>query len=265
MKQIRLQLLIILCAVALPLPASAQRALYILSQGTGIGRQSLIPFDYGSQFEPDLLRATWDNDEHIIAAGFTFHGLQLATAPHPDWGNQTYRFATEYPEEFITDMTAKGLTITELTTDGLNWLAIATEVVPARPQIFLSFPDPVSDDEHATLRERIGSLAADHYFITDAACSGNTWSIVATYNPEIEEQIFDFPQAARDISDYFMRHQANGFRISAADYGNGHYLCVMTRTSGRPRPQAILPGVENPNEVMDRYWGMQFAITGIGH
>ncbi len=239
--------------------------MYVLSQGTGIGRQSLIPFDYGSQFEPDLLRATWDNDEHIIAAGFTFHGLQIATARHESWGNQKYNISQEYPAEFMADMNRKGYTITELASDGLNWLAIATEVYPARPQLFFSFNDPASDDDRARLELQIKELADAGYFITDAVCAGDVWSIVTTYNPDIVEQIYSFPVAAQDISDYFMKNQTSGFRVSAADYGPGHYFCVMTKTKSRPKAQAILPGVENPNQVMDQYWGMKFSITHIGH
>lgn len=256
---------IILLAVALCGEASAQRALYVLSQGTGIGRQSIIPFEYGSQFEPDLLRATWDNDEHIIAAGFTYHGLQLATARHPSWGNQTYNISQSYPADFISEMGRKGYTITELSSDGLNWLVIATEVTPRAPQLCFSFDDPAGEEERAKLDKMIASLAADKYFITDIACSGNVWAIVTTYNPDITDQIYDFPTAAQDISDYFMRNQTLGYRISAADYGPGHYFCVMTRSKGTPKAQAVLPGVENPNEVMDRYWGMKFSITHIAH
>lgn len=88
---------------------------------------------------------------------------------------------------------------------------------------------------------------------------------MTTYNPDITDQIYDFPTAAQDISDYFMRNQTQGYRISAADYGPGHYFCVMTRSKGTSKAQAVLPGVENPNEVMDRYWGMKFSITHIAH
>lgn len=244
---------------------SAQRALYVLSQGTGVGRQSLIPFDYGSQFEPDLLRATWDNDEHIIAAGFTFHGLQIATAKHPLWGNQTYNISQAYPADFIANMGRKGYTITELASDGLNWLAIATEVTPYAPQLCFSFDDPTNEKERTELDKMIASLAADKYFITDVACAGGVWAIVTTYNPDITDQIYDFPKAAQEISDYFMRNQTQGYRISAADFGPDHYFCVMTKGKGTPKAQAVLPGVENPNQVMDRYWGMKFSITHIGH
>lgn len=255
----------IIIFLAIAQQSAAQRALYVLSQGTGIGRQSLIPFDYGSQFEPDLLRATWDNDEHIIAAGFTYHGLQIATARHPQWGNQKYSISKAYPSDFITDMARKGYTITELSSDGLNWLAIATEIEPYAPQLCFSFNDPKSTDDREKLDKMIASLASDKYFITDVACSGGVWAIVTTYNPDITDQIYDFPEAAQDIADYFMRNQTQGYRISAADYGPDHYFCVMTKSKGTPKAQAVLPGVENPNEIMDRYWGMKFSITHIGH
>lgn len=263
MKNIRI--LFLLIALATASSAMSQRALYVLTQGAGIGRQSLIPFDYGSQFEDNLLRATWDNDEHIIAAGFTFHGLQITTGKHDNWGNQTYRFATDYPAEFIKQMTDKGFTITDITTDGLNWLVIATEVTPHRPQLFFSFADPETPEAKAEVDAMIKNLADEKYFITDVACSGKLWNIVATYNPDITDQIYDFPEAAQNISDYFMRNQPQGYRVSAADYGPGHYLCVMTKEKGRPKAQAILPGVENPNQVMDQYWGMKFSITNIAH
>lgn len=260
-----LRTVILLVATLTMAQASAQRALYILTQGTGIGRQSLIPFDYGSQFEPDLLRATWDNDEHIIAAGFTFHGLQIATAKHPTWGNQKYSITAEYPAEFIAEMAKKGYTITELASDGLNWLVIATEVEPYSPQVFFPFDDPKTDEDRAELERKIRAFAADGYYITDCAAAGDSWAVVATYNPDVTDQIFEFPEAAQNIYDFFMGNQAAGFRVSAADYGPGHYFCVMNRTKTTPRGQALLPGVENPNQVMDQYWGMKFSITHIGH
>lgn len=263
MKQ-KITIVFLLLAVAAS-SAMAQRALYILNQGTGVGRQSLIPFDYGSQFEDDLIRATWDNDEHIIAAGFTYHGLQLATAKHPSWGNQTYAVDTKYPEKFVNSMIDKGYTITELTTDGRTWLAIASEITPARQQLVFSFEGPATEQDRVALDSIINNLTADHFYITDVACAANVWSIVTTHNPDIVDQIYAFPTAAQDIYDFFMKNQVNGYRISAADYGPGHYLCVMTKSKGTPKGQALLPGVENPNEVMDRYWGMQFSITQIGH
>ena len=263
MKLIRIISLLALLFVTSPLPA--QRVLYILSKGTQLKQQSLIPIEYGSAFNSDTLRVAWDNDQHIVAGGFTYHGIQIATSEKENWGNQKYSFAHEYPSEFIAEMTSKGYTITELTTDGANWLAIATEVTPSRPQEFFSFMDPETDDDRREVKNLIDSLAMQQFFITDVACSGKTWNIVATYNPDIAGQIFDFPKAAQDISDYFMSNQPAGYRIAAADYGPGHYLCVMSKAKGTPQPQALLPGVENPNEVLDRFWKQQFAITHIGH
>lgn len=263
MKIIRIISIIALLLIARA--TSAQRVLYILSQGTQLKEQSLIPIEYGTKFNSDTLRMAWDNDQHIVAAGFTYHGIQIATSVKENWGNQKYIFAHEYPMDFITEMSAKGYSITEITTDGANWLTIATEVTPSRPQEFFSFMDPADNAELAVIKSRIDSLAMLDYYITDVACSGKTWNIVATYNPDIEDQIFDFPVAAQNISDYFMSNQPKGYRITAADYGPGHYLCVMAKSKGTPKAQALLPGVENPNEVLDRFWKQKFAITHIGH
>lgn len=252
-------------ALATMTAANAQRVLYVLSQGTDMKSQSFIPYHYDTEFVPDSIRKIWNNDQHIVAGAFTYHGLQLVASDHPGWGNQKYNFSTEYPADFINDMTAKGFTITELSSDGRNWLAIATEVTPHRQQMFFSFQDPSTPEQLAELDSRIKELAAEKFFITDVACAGGVWSIVTTYDPDIVDQIYAFPAAAQDISDYFMRNQVSGYRISAADYGPDHYLCVMTKTAGVPKAQALLPGVENPNEVMDRFWKQKFAITKVAH
>ena len=106
MKLIRIISLLALLFVTSPLPA--QRVLYILSKGTQLKQQSLIPIEYGSAFNSDTLRVAWDNDQHIVAAGFTYHGIQIATSEKENWGNQKYSFAHEYPSEFIAEMTSKG-------------------------------------------------------------------------------------------------------------------------------------------------------------
>ncbi|MCM1348450.1 MAG: hypothetical protein NC338_03480 [Firmicutes bacterium] len=242
-----------------------QRVHYILSQGTNMSAQKFIPMSYDSVFAEDALRRVWDMDEHIVAAGFTYHGLQIVTSKYPGWGNQRYEFSHEYPKQFVEDMNAKGYTITELSTDGANWLAIATEVEEAPTQTFFEFDDPTTPEGRAEMDNVIKQMADEGAFITDVACGGNTWYAVATYDPDIVGQIYDFPVAAQDFSDFFMRNQTQGYRISASDYGPGHYFCVMTKTKSRPKAQALLPGVEDPNSVMETFWKQQFAITKVGH
>lgn len=263
MKQLRI--LIFAIAVAIGFSASGQRVLYILSQGTDMKSQNFIPYNYDTEFIPDSIRKIWDQDQHIVAGAFTYHGLQLVTSNHPGWGNQKYVFSKDYPTDFINEMMSKGFTITELSCDGNQWFTVATEVTPAKQQVIFSFDDPETPEQRAELDARIKELAEQKYFITDVACAGGLWSVVTTYNPDIIDQIYDFPVAAQDISDYFMRNQVQGYRISAADYGPGHYLCVMTKTAGVPKAQALLPGVENPNEVMRGFWDKHFAITHVAH
>lgn len=255
--------LALLCALTAP----AQQAVYVLTDGAGITRQSLLPSTDRSKLDSALVRAAWDADDHIISAGFTAHGLQLTIASHPSWGNQTYALESSYPADFISDMLQRGFRITELTTDGSQWLAVATEGTDYSTQYFFSFPTPATDDDLRTINEAFTCLSDASFFITDCTYSepADTWTIVASNTGRPMTQKWDFLYSPNDVIQFFNTNQADGYRFSAIDYGNGRYLAVMARNPQIALGQTVSINPPDPEALFRSYWDRGFIITQIGH
>lgn len=253
----------LLCA----LTAEAQQAAYVLTDGAGVTRQSLLPFAANGKFDPKLVRAAWDAGDHIISAGFTAHGLQITIASHPSWGNQTYTLADSYPADFISDMIQRGYRITELTTDGSQWLAVATEDTEYDTQYFFSFATPASDADLRAVNEAFTLLSDANFFITDCTYSepDDTWTIVASNTGRPMTQKWDFLYSPNDVILFFNANQAEGYRFSAIDYGNGRYLAVMARNPQVALGQTISLNPPDPDALFRSYWDRGFIITQIGH
>lgn len=260
---------IIISAIILinALPIHAQQSLYVLTDGAGITRQSLLPFTSDNKVDPNLIRAAWNADNHIVSAGYTVHGLQISIASHPTWGNQTYTLTDSIPSDFISNVMDKGYMITELASNGSQWLVVATTDTQYKYQQLYCFTTPKTDDEMKLIKDSFAALAEYEFYITDCTyCKAtDTWTVVASNSGFPMSQVWDFLFSPNDVINFFNTHQGEGYRFSAIDYGNGRYLTVMTRHSQYALGQTISINYPNPNALFSNYWNKGYIITQIGH
>lgn len=241
------------------LHTDAQTTIIITTSDSSYTGQSWRSCGSGNPFDAETVKKYWNEDKYITSAAWTSRGWFYAMNKGVKWTNQSYKIASNWPDDFVQEYKQKGYMITSLAASDSNFLVVVSQNTDITDQQICGAP-------WSNLKDWIKQWWDKGYKITGIACKSGLWTVIMSKTDRYQRQAYMWANSADEISNKLKEYWDKGYIITALEYGGGEFLCIMstTDTSAKAGQSKFIKSSENPESFIDEAWKKGWNITYIG-
>ena len=237
---------------------SAQSLIVVAQQETGMYNQKWFYSGSGNQLQGYEIKKNWNEDLYINTVAYTSKGWFVSMVKGVKWTNQSYKYQSSWPDDWIHEKSKAGYRITSLSTSGSNWMVVMSENTDYKSQEICSAP-------WSTLKDWIKKWWGNDYYITSLTCRNGMWTVVMSKTSLYTDQSYMSSSTISGIQEKVKNKWAEGYRIIAFEYGGGEYLCVMSKLAGGKTPmQTYQIESSDVSSFIKEKWGESYNVIYVG-
>ena len=107
--------------------SKAQSLIVVAQQETGLYNQTWFYGGSGNSLQEDKIKEYWKEDFYINSVAYTSKGWFVTMAKGAKWTNQSYKYLSSWPDDWIHEKRKAGYMITSLSSSGTNWMVVMSE------------------------------------------------------------------------------------------------------------------------------------------
>lgn len=244
---------------AISIIGNCDTTIIAITSKTGFSDQSWRYTGTGKPLDEETIKKYWNEDKYITSAAYTSHGWFFAMNKGVKWTNQSYRYATSWPDSYVHEQKEKGYMITTLAASDSNWLVVTSKNTGITDQQICAAP-------WSSLKDWIKGWWDKGYYITGIACNKGLWTVVMSKTSEYTAQSYKWANTADDIATYIKEYWDKDYLITACEYGDGEFFCIMSKTpnSSSVGQNRFIKSSEDPTSFIKDGWDKGWNITYIG-
>lgn len=237
----------------------AQTTIVITTSDSGYSNQAWRSCGSGNAFDKETVKKYWNEDRYITSAAWTSRGWFYAMNKGVKWTDQSYKIASNWPDDFVQEYKQKGYMITTLTSSDSNFLVVVSKNTGITDQQICAAP-------WSNLKDWIKSWWDKGYHITGIACKSGLWTVIMSKGSNYDKQAYMWANSADEISNKIKEYWDKGYIITALEYGGGEFFCIMstTATSSSAGQSKFIKSSQDPESFIDEAWKKGWNITYIG-
>lgn len=237
----------------------AQTTIVITTSDSGFTNQSWRSCGSENTFDEETVKKYWNEDKYITSVGWTSRGWFYAMNKGVKWTNQSYKIASDWPDDYVHEYKEKGYMITSLSSNDTYFLVVVSKNTEFTDQQVCSAP-------WTSLKDWIEQWWNKDYYITSIACKRGLWTVVMSKCLQYTDQSYMWSDSADGISNKIQKYWEKGYVITALEYGEGTFLCIMskTSTSSSAGQSRFINSTSDPESFIDEAWSKGWKITYIG-
>lgn len=207
--------------------SSAQVTAVVTSKNSELSSQTWFTTGTGGSMRENDIKNNWNYDRYITAAGYTSNGWFIVMSKGVNWTNQSYRTSSQWPDSYVHDQKENGYMITSLASSNSSWLVVTSQGTGYTDQQICAAP-------WSSLGDWITGWWNKDYYITSIACQNSLWTIVMSKGSGVKytTQSYFGASSTSELKKKIKEKWDNGYVITALEYGDGSYLCVMSKYVG---------------------------------
>lgn len=220
--------LVLLTALISSLYSQAQVTAVIVTQNSGLSSQTWFTTgSKGNEMRENDIKNNWNYDRYITSAAHTSNGWFIVMSKGVSWTNQSYKTSFSWPDTYVHEQKDKGYMITSLAASDSKWLVVTSYGSGYSDQQVCSAP-------WYTLKDWISGWWIKDYYITSIACQNSLWTIVMSKGTGVKytDQTYFGVASTSELNKKIKEKWDEGYRITALEYGDEAYLCVMSKYAG---------------------------------
>lgn len=237
--------------------AQTNKTFILMENTTGISNQSWFYSGVGNDLQRDKIKENWDQGKYITSAAYTANGWFLTMAKCPDYTNQSYRIAKDWPSDWIKEKYDQGYYITSISKSEYDWFVVMSKVKSYTYQAYRS-------GALADLGKWYNEKRNEGCFLTTALYGNGKWYWVMTKGTNIKSQGYkwadesEFGKTIKEIWD-------GGDRVHLVEFGNGYYFIPFGLYNVDSQPaQTYKTGTSDISEWISRKWDEGLNLKYIG-
>lgn len=249
----------ILILLVSALNVEAQTTIVITTSEPAYTGQSWRSCGSGNSFDAETVKKYWNEDKYITSAAWTSRGWFYAMNKGVKWTNQSYKIASNWPDDFVQEYKQKGYMITSLAASDSNFLVVVSQNTGISDQQICAAP-------WSNLKDWIKQWWDKDYKITSIACKSGLWTVIMSKTSQYQRQAYMWANSADEISNKLKEYWDKGYIITALEYGGGEFFCIMstTDTSAKAGQSKFIKSSTDPESFIDEAWEKGWNITYIG-
>ncbi len=241
------------------LAAFSQTTIIVTSSNSGYTNQAWRSCGSGNSFDSETVKKYWNEDRYITSVAWTSRGWFYAMNKGVKWTDQSYKIASNWPDDYVQEQKAKGYMITSLASSDSNFLVVVSKNTGITDQQICAAP-------WSNLKDWIKQRWDEGYRITSIACKSGLWTVVVSKGSNLDGQSYMWANSADEIGKKIKEYWDKGYIITALEYGGGEFFCIMSTTSdsssaGQSR---FIKSSEDPEKYIKEAWDKGWNITYIG-
>lgn len=237
----------------------AQTTIVITTSESGYTNQAWRSCGAGKEFDKETVKKYWNEDRYITSVAWTSRGWFYAMNKGVKWTDQSYKIASNWPDDFVQEYKQKGYMITSLASSDSNFLVVVSKNTDITDQQICSAP-------WSNLRDWIKQWWDKNYRITAIACKSGLWTVIMSKTNMYQQQAYMWANSADDIAKKLQEYWDKGYIITALEYGGGEFFCIMstTDTSSKAGQSKFIQSSSDPESFIQKSWDKNWNITYIG-
>lgn len=239
--------------------ATAQVTIVVTYRGSGLSSQSWFTSGTNGPLREVEIKNHWNYDRYITSAAHTSNGWFIVMSKGVQWKNQSYKKTTQWPDAYVHEQKEEGYMITSLASSNSEWLVVTTQGTGYTDQQICAAPG-------SSLKEWISQWWNKDYYITSIACQNSLWTVVMSYGSGIKytDQSYFTSSSTSDLEKKIKEKWDDGFRITALEYGDGVYMCIMSKYPGSSTDMQSYNINTNFEKSLEKKTNENYLITYIG-
>ena len=251
-----LMFLCILCHLSLNI--KAQSLIIVAQQETGTYNQTWFSSGSGNQLQKEEIKKYWNEDLYINTVAYTSKGWFVTMVKGLKWTNQSYKYQSSWPDDWIHEKRKDVYMITSLSSSDSNWMVVMSENTDFSTQEICSAP-------WSTLKDWIKKWWDNDYYITSLTCRNGMWTVVMSKTSLYIDQSYMSSSTISGIQEKVKKKWEDGYRIIAFEYGGGEYLCVMCKFANGKKPmQSYQIEPSNAKDFIKKKWDESYDVVYVG-
>lgn len=230
----------------------------IMQDNTGLSSQSWFYSGSGNSLQEGEILKNWNEDRYITAAAYTSKGWFVSMAKGTKWTNQSYKYTSQWPDDWVHELVDVGYMITSLAASNNNWLIVMSKGSDYKKQALCCGP-------WSTIKESIDIWWYADYFITGIACQNGMWTVVMSLTDLYSGQTYFATSDLSTLKTTIKEKWDEGYIITALEYVGGEFFCVMSkRKDGKFTKEYWKLNPSDVSKHIKEYWDKNYSISYIG-
>lgn len=231
-----------------------------MNDNTPYTRQAWWSLGSNNAFNDDNICKYWKDDYYVTSAAYTYYGWFFVASLGTGWTDQGYRYSSDWPTDWLREKWDNGYYITSMAASDTHYFLMASQGTDILSQKVCANPD------WSVIRDFLHKWWNENYVVAGMCCKAGMWTFLMNYTGTYYQQSVFWGNTADEIATKIKEKWDEDYLITAIEYGNGEFCCVMSKTPGSSGvgQSYFIRTDKKPNDHIKEKWDENYEIVTIG-